>query len=310
MNIEFDPHASFEPDPALRLHAWGCRCSLHARRRFAGGLLGAGAALSLPGLVRADGVQVDDRSGLAKLVPADQIEEAAGEQYREMLKQAAQQRALAPESHPQVVRLRSIAKRIIPYSGSPNLKSTPRAAQWRWEVNLIGSKQINAFCMPGGKIAFFTGILDQLKLTDDEVAVVMGHEMAHALREHARERMGKTAATNGLIELGAALFGLGNGGRYLANLGGQLLTLRFSREDESEADKVGLDLSARAGYDPSAGVTLWRKMGAANRGSPPQWLSTHPAGESRIQQIEANLPVVQPLYARAEKPPVKFEPAK
>jgi len=239
---------------------------------------------------------------LAQLVPADQIEAAASQQYREMLKQASQQRALAPESHPQVQRLRAIAKRLIPYTDSPNLKSTPRAKQWRWEVNLFASKQINAFCMPGGKIAFFSGILEQLKLTDDEAAVVMGHEMAHALREHARERMGKTAATNGLIELGAALFGLGSGGRYLANLGGQLLTLRFSREDESEADKVGLDVAARAGYDPRAGISLWRKMGQASKGSPPQWLSTHPPGEARIQQIEATLPAVEPLYARAAKP--------
>jgi predicted Zn-dependent protease len=302
MNTEYDPNASFEPGPALGLHAWGCRCALHSRRRFAGGLLGTGAALSFPGLVLADGVQVDDRSGLAQLVPADQIEAAASQQYREMLKQASQQRALAPESHPQVQRLRAIAKRLIPYTDSPNLKSTPRAKQWRWEVNLFASKQINAFCMPGGKIAFFSGILEQLKLTDDEAAVVMGHEMAHALREHARERMGKTAATNGLIELGAALFGLGSGGRYLANLGGQLLTLRFSREDESEADKVGLDVAARAGYDPRAGISLWRKMGQASKGSPPQWLSTHPPGEARIQQIEATLPAVEPLYARAAKP--------
>ncbi|HUG22981.1 MAG TPA: M48 family metallopeptidase [Albitalea sp.] len=274
---------------------------MHSRRRFAGGLLGAGAALSFPGLVLADGVQVDDRSGLAKLVPADQIEAAAAQQYREMLKQASQQRALAPDSHPQVRRLRTIAKRLIPYTDSPNLKSTPRAKQWRWEVNLFASKQINAFCMPGGKIAFFSGILDQLNLTDDEAAMIMGHEMAHALREHARERMGKTAATSGLIELGAALFGLGSGGRYLANLGGQLLTLRFSREDESEADKVGLDVAARGGYDPRAGVSLWRKMGQASKGSPPQWLSTHPPGEARIQQIQATLPAVEPLYERAVK---------
>jgi predicted Zn-dependent protease len=138
--------------------------------------------------------------------------------------------------------------------------------------------------------------------------MVMGHEMAHALREHARERMGKTAATNGLIELGSALFGLGNGGRYLAGLGGQLLTLRFSREDESEADKVGLDVAARAGYNPRAGITLWQKMGQASRGAPPQWLSTHPAGTARIQQIEATLPAVEPLFARAPKPRERFEP--
>ena len=308
MNADFDPHADFRPDPALGLHRWGCRCALHARRRFGAAVLGAGAALALPGLARAEGVVVEDRSKLAGLVPADEIEAAAQQQYRQMLQQASSQRALAPESHPQVVRLRAIAREIIPHVMAPNLKSTPRASQWRWEVNLIGGKQVNAFCMPGGKIAFFYGILDQLKLNDDEVAMVMGHEMAHALREHARERMGKNAATSGLIELGSALFGLGSGGRYLAGLGGQLLTLRFSREDESEADKVGLDVAARAGFDPRAGVTLWQKMGQASKGSPPQWLSTHPPGAARIQQIESTLPAVQPLYARASKPRQRFEP--
>jgi predicted Zn-dependent protease len=283
---------------------------MHARRRFHLGVLAASAALTLPGLARADGISLPDRSTLAGLVPAEEIEQAAAQQYRQMLQQAAQQKALAPESHPQLVRLRSIAKRLIPYVDAPNLKATPRAARWNWEVNLIGSKQVNAFCMPGGKIAVFYGLLDQLKLNDDEVAEVMGHEIGHALREHARERLGKTAATNGLIELGAALFGLGSGGRYLAGLGGQLLTLRFGRADETEADKVGLDLSARAGYDPAAGVTLWQKMGqaTAGRGGPPEWLSTHPAGSTRMQEIQSHLPAVQPLYARASKPTQRFAP--
>jgi len=301
-------NTDFDPDPSLVPHRLGCTCALHTRRRFHATLLAGSAALVLPGLARADGVVVPDRSSLANLVPAEEIEAAAAQQYNQLLQQARQQHALAPEGHPQVVRLRAIAQRLIPHVMAPNLKSTPRAQNWRWEVNVIGSKQVNAFCMPGGKIAFFYGLLDQLKLNDDECAMVMGHEIAHALREHARERMGKTAATNGLIELGSALFGLGSGGRYLAGLGGQLLTLRFSREDESEADKVGLDLAARAGYDPRAGVTLWEKMGQASRGAPPQWLSTHPAGPARIQEIQSNLPAVEPLYARAPKPTQRFEP--
>ncbi len=279
-----------------------------ARRRFCSALAVAGLAAFAPSAAFADGVSVGDRSQLANLVPADEIEAAAAQQYRQLLQEAAKQNALAPANNEQVVRLRAIAKRLIPHVMAPNLKSTSRAANWHWEVNLIGSKEINAFCMPGGKIAFFYGILKQLQLSDDEVAIVMGHEMAHALREHARERMGKTAATNGLIQLGAALFGLGNGGRYLANIGGQLLTLRFSREDESEADKIGLDLAARAGYDPAAGVTLWQKMEKASQGAPPAWLSTHPAGTQRIDQIRSLLPAVEPLYRRAPKPEQRFGP--
>jgi len=163
--------------------------------------------------------------------------------------------------------------------------------------------------MPGGKIAFYSGILEKLKLSDDEVATIMGHEVAHALREHARERMAKTQATRLGASLISSLFGLGGVGDTLLNMGGQLLTLTFSREDESEADLVGMELAARAGYDPEAGVTLWQKMGAAAKGAPPQWLSTHPAGPTRIKDIQANLPKVEPLYARADKPKQRFEVA-
>lgn len=303
MNHDFSPDPGLFPAP--RWTAAGCACcgglALPGRRLFGGAVLAAGASAALPVLAR-EGVDVDGISTFAKLVPPEQIEEAAGQQYAQMLQQADKARALGPAGHPQVQRLRYIAQRLIPYTDEWN----PRARQWQWQVNLIGSQQLNAFCMPGGKIAFYFGILDKLKLTDDEVATIMGHEMAHALREHARERLGKTLATRGAIELGSALFGLGTGGRYLADMGGQLLTLRFSREDEAEADLVGMEIAARGGYDPGAGVTLWQKMGAANKGAPPQWLSTHPAGPARIREIQAALPKVQPLYARATKPDQRF----
>ena len=292
---------NFNPPRAMR-----CGCALHSRRLFTSGLLIAGAAAAMPAFAR-DGVVVDKQSQLAKLVPAEQVEAAAQQQYRQMLQQAAQQRALAPDNHPQVVRLRAIAQRLVPFTNAANLNSTSRAAQWNWEVNLIGSQQINAFCMPGGKIAFYSGILEKLKLTDDEVAQIMGHEIAHALREHARERMGKSAATNLAIGIGSALFGLGSGGQYVANMGAQLVSLKFGRDDESEADKIGLDLAARAGYDPQASVRLWQKMATANKGAPPQWLSTHPAGATRIKDLQGNIPDVEGLYARAVKPTQRFE---
>lgn len=244
--------------------------------------------------VSAEGVDVGKPSALRNLVPAQQIERQAEGEYGQLKRQAAQKQALAPEDHPQVKRLRAIANRLIPFAERWN----PRAREWRWEVNLIGSRQINAFCMPGGKIAFYSGILTTLQLTDDEVAVVMGHEVAHALREHARERMAKSELTH----LGASILGqVVGGGKYAGafDIGGQLLTLKFSRDDETESDIVGLDLAARAGFDPRAGVSLWRKMTAASKGAPPQWLSTHPAGNNRIQEIEKHLPEVMPLYERA-----------
>jgi predicted Zn-dependent protease len=283
-------------------HGLSCRCALHSRRLFSAGLL---VGATLPALAR-EGVDVGRQSSFTKLVSADQIEQAAAGQYQQMRQQASAKRALAPDSHPQLIRLRAIAQRIIPHTYEWN----PRAQQWKWEVSLIGSSELNAFCMPGGKIAFYYGILDKLQLNDDEVAMIMGHEAAHALREHARERMGKTMATRGAIELGSALFGLGNLGRTAADMGGQLLTLKFGREDESEADLIGIDLAARAGYDPHAGVTLWQKMAVASKGAPPQFISTHPSGPTRIKDIEDNLPKVAPLYARAEKPTQRFEPPK
>jgi len=289
------------------LASCGC-CALRSpQRRLFGGALLAGAAAGLGRAVPAwarEGVDVGPPSSLSKLISAEQVEQAAVQQYRQIQQGAAQKDALAPPDHPQLIRLRAIAQRLIPFTYEWN----ERARNWKWEVNLIGSKQVNAFCMPGGKIAFYDGILQQLQLTDDEVAMVMGHEMTHALREHAREQMGKSMATRGAIELGAALFGLGDIGRGVAGIGGQLLTLRFGRADESEADLVGLELAARAGYDPHAGVTLWQKMAEASKGAPPEFLSTHPSGPTRIRDIETNIPKVEGLYARAPKPDQRFGP--
>ncbi len=256
----------------------------------------AGAAAAAAAQAAAQ-VDVGQASSLRKLVPAETLENAAGEQYLQLLREANGQKALVPASDPQVQRLHGIARRLIPHTGAWN----ERAGQWKWQVNLIRSDQINAFCMPGGKIAFYTGILEQLKLSDDEAAMIMGHEMAHALREHARERLAKSTATSVGLRLGAALLGLGELGDAAANLGSQLLTLKFSRQDESEADLVGLELAARGGYLPRASVTLWQKMAAVQQGRGMEFLSTHPSGPTRIKELESNLPKVQRLYEAARK---------
>ena len=264
-----------------------------ARRAF---LLAAGSAAVAPALAQ---VEVGSASPLRKLVPAETLERSAAQQYQQMLEQARAKRALAPPEHPQLQRLHAIAKRLIPFTAPWK----ERAAQWRWEENLIGSQQINAFCMPGGKIAFYTGILDKLQLTDDEAAMIMGHEMAHALREHARERLAKTQATNLGVRLGAQLLGLGDLGNAAASLGAQLLTLKFSRSDETDADLVGLEPAARAGYLPDASVSLWQKMGKASGSQQAglAFLSTHPSGPDRIRELQQNVPKVQGLYQAARK---------
>ena len=242
-------------------------------------------------------VDVGQASSMRKLVPAESLESSARQQYVQVLGEARSKGALAPENHPQLQRLHEIAKRLIPYTAQWN----PEAKKWRWEVNLIGSKQINAWCMPGGKIAFYTGILDQLALNDDEVAMIMGHEMAHALREHARERLAKSKATGIGLSVASQLLGLGQLGDVAANVGTQLLSLKYSRDDETEADLVGLEIAARGGFKPEASVNLWRKMLAANSGGKgsPGFLSTHPSGNNRIHELEANLPKVAHLYEEA-----------
>ncbi len=291
-------------DPTLHLDTPGCRCALHARRSFTLLLATAGGAAFAQQAQEGVRGDVGRNSVFTRAVSAEQVEAQAQQEYAGMLRQAAAKKALAPATDPQVQRLRAIAQRIIPFAAPWN----ERAGKWKWEVNVLMSNELNAFCMPGGKIAFFFGILKKLQLSDDEVATVMGHEVAHALREHARERMGKGVATKLGIELGAAIFGWGNTGRTIAGGVGQLATLEFSREDETEADIVGMELAARAGYDPAAGVTLWQKMLAASKGAPPQFLSTHPAGKTRIRDIQDKLPKVQPLFARAPKPERRFSP--
>jgi len=262
-----------------------------ARRAF---MLAAGATAAGSALAQVD---VGSASGLRKLVPAETLETSARQQYAQVLAEARAKGALAPDGHPQLQRLQAIAQKLIPHTAQWN----PRSRDWKWQVNLIGSKQINAWCMPGGKIAFYTGILEQLRLSDDEAAMIMGHEMAHALREHARERLAKSQATSIGLSIASQLLGLGSLGDAAASLGTQLLTLKYSRDDETESDLVGLEIAARGGYKPEASVSLWQKMQAASGNGSPSFLSTHPSGANRIQELQANLPKVQHLYEQALK---------
>ncbi len=254
----------------------------------------AGPAVAQRGPDDTEGVKVTRKSIMRNLVGAEKIELQAGLQYDQMTRQAFQKRALAGDDHPQVQRLRRIARDLLPHTQ----KFNERAKDWKWEVNMLVSPQINAFCMPGGKIAFFSGIIEKLQLTDDEIAMIMGHEIGHALWEHARERAGKSMMVNAGRVMAGLVFGqLGD----LVGAGaGSLASLKFSRNDELEADLIGMELAARAGYNPEAGVSLWTKMGQASKGAPPQWMSTHPSGETRIDTIKKHLPEVMGLYDRAK----------
>jgi len=231
------------------------------------------------------------------LVSSTELEQVAAKQYHQLLGEAQQKRVLNTDPSA-TQRVRTIANRLIPQTQV----FRPDARNWQWEVNVVSSDQINAFCMPGGKIMVFTGLINRLHTTDAELAVVIGHEIAHALREHSREQVSQSAAAQTVIGIGSALFGLDSAADIAGAAYESLIATRFSRSHETEADRIGLELAARAGYDPRAGVSLWQKMlsATASSGRPPEFLSTHPSGENRIREIESLMSTVMPLYQQAQ----------
>lgn len=214
--------------------------------------------------------------------------------------QKAKEKNILVTSGPTYDRLKFIANRLIPQTEA----FRDDTKQWDWRLTLIDEPILNASCAPGGKITFYTGIIEELNLTDDEIAAIMGHEIAHALREHGRERVSQAAAQNILVNIAMAVAGPYGSAVSAANQVAQYaIVLPNSRENESEADAIGLELAARAGYNPMGAITVWQKMLKATKGnSSPEFLSTHPSGETRIEQLTALMPSVEPLYKAAPKP--------
>lgn len=233
------------------------------------------------------------------LLPAEQVNAMALQSYRGELSQAKQKGALNTDKA-NLERIRKIADRLIPQVAT----FRPDALNWAWEVNLESRNELNAYCAPGGKIMFFTGIINNLKLTDDEIAAIMGHEIAHALREHGRERISQAYAQQAGMAILAMVTDMSQKQATILQTATHLgLTLPHGRGQESEADVMGLELLARAGYDPKASVTLWQKMASANKNSPPAFLSTHPSSAQRINELNSKITVVMPLYEAAKRNP-------
>lgn len=235
-------------------------------------------------------VGVDRKQMMA--VSSEQIDQASDQAYEKLIAQERSKGALN-SNQAQVSRVRAIASRLIAQTGA----FRPEARSWQWEVNVITSPEVNAWCMPGGKIAVYTGLIEKLGATDDELAAVIGHEIAHALREHARERASEQAVAGAGISILAAVAGLGDVGQKgmeYAYMG--LLGLPNSRRHETEADRIGVELAARAGYDPRAAITLWQKMGQVAGGEPIKFLSTHPSREDRMADLTVYAQRVMPLY--------------
>lgn len=240
-------------------------------------------------------VGVDRQQRMSLLVSEDELRAGAAKAYAQELGKERDRGALNVDPA-MVSRVRAIAARLIPATAA----FRPEAPRWGWEVNVIRSDAVNAWCMPGGKIAVYTGLVTKLAVSDDELAAVMGHEIAHALREHARERASEQVTAALVIRGGAAVLGVGDLGIDMAQLAYKVtLGLPNSRVHESEADRIGVELAARAGFDPHAAVTLWQKMDKAGGGKGPEWLSTHPSASTRIRDLEVYAARVAPLYQQA-----------
>ena len=276
--------------------------SVKIKRRILGWACGACLVMTSCQTVqttRGGVVGVDRPQQMSVLTPsAAEVDAIAAQQYQQISQGAAQKGALNRDPT-QTERVRRIAQRLIP----PTTVFRDDAVRWQWQVNVLTSNEVNAWCMPGGKIAVYSGLIEQLQITDDELAAVMGHEIAHALREHARERMGREQAAAVGTAVGSTVLEYFTGIR-LGQLGDTFAQAMFvlpnSRANEQEADRIGVELAARAGYDPRAAVSLWQKM-AAGGGQPPQWLSTHPSHETRIRDLQDYAQRVLPLYEQAQK---------
>ncbi|MBC3373654.1 M48 family metallopeptidase [Pseudomonas sp. SWRI92] len=242
-------------------------------------------------------VGVERKQYMFSMLSTAEVNQMYAQSYQKSMGEAKAQGVLDKTSS-DAKRVQAISSRLI--AQAPVFR--PDSAQWNWEVNLIKSDELNASCGPGGKIIFYTGLIEKLKLNDDEIAAIIGHEIAHALREHGREAMSKAYGIEMAKQGAGAIFGLGQDSLALADtVANYGMTLPNSRGNENEADLIGLELAARAGYDPNAAITLWNKMAKASEGAPPEFMSTHPASSSRIASLQAAIPKVMPLYQQAKK---------
>lgn len=262
-------------------------------------LLGVAVLTGCSGMntTQSGAIGVNRTQYMSSMVPEAQLEQEANKQYSDIIAEA-KTKGLLDRDAAQLNRVKTISQRLIAQTSV----FRPDAAKWAWEVHVLTSDEVNAWCMPGGKIAVYTGLLNQIKPSDAELAAVLGHEIAHALREHARERVSQQMVAN----IGLSVLAIATGSQQATDLGGKLsqvmFTLPNSRTHESEADLMGVELAARAGYDPRAAVTLWQKMGAAEKGNaPPEFMSTHPSAATRIADLQKASQQVLPLYEQAKR---------
>lgn len=230
------------------------------------------------------------------LLPSPLLEQLTGNEYAQIVQAAADSNRLMPANQPRVKRLRAIVAKLAPYS----VKWNDRVKNWTWDVNAIRSRDIRLTCLPGGKVLVYGGLLDRIRLNDDEFGVLLAHGIAHALREHARSNFSATSQTSLRAATLPPLFGVGDPLPQALNLGERLQALHYDPTDETEADVIGGDIAARAGFDPRAAITLWDKLAVATRANKATgFIYTHPYSTARRQDLLNRLPDLMPLYAKA-----------
>ncbi|WP_063550676.1 M48 family metallopeptidase [Burkholderia territorii] len=230
------------------------------------------------------------------LIPSPLLEQLTASEYAQIVQAAADNDRLLPANQPRVKRLRAIVMKLAPYS----VKWNDRVKSWAWDVNAIRSRDIRVTCLPGGKVLVYGGLLDRVRLNDDEFGVLLAHGIAHALREHARSNVSTASQTSLRAATLPPLFGVGDPLPQALNLGARLQTLRYDPTDETEADVIGGDIAARAGFDPRAAITLWDKLAAATRANRTSgFIYMHPYSAARRQDLLNRLPDLMPLYAKA-----------
>lgn len=256
-----------------------------------------GAALALAVLAGCAANPVTGRSQLMLISGQEAV--ASSYQAYSAMTASLQQQSKINRDAAKVARIRAITGRLIPHA----LAWRSDAAHWKWEVNVIDSPEVNAFCMAGGKMAIYGGFFDHMNPSDDELAQVMAHEIAHALSDHTREKMSVAMASDLGVQLLATGARASAGQTQMAHaLALYVIQMPNSRTSENEADRIGIELAARAGYNPAAAISLWQKMSRQGN-APPEWLSTHPSHEARIAELSRLVPRVEPLYREARGKP-------
>lgn len=249
-----------------------------------------------PGASTSQQVRLGKAIAFRTLIPSPLLEQLTANEYTQIVEIAAQSNRLLPANQPRVKRVREIVAKLAPYS----VKLNERVKDWTWAVNAIRSRDIRVSCLPGGKILVYGGVLDRVRLNDDELGVLLAHGIAHALREHARGGFSDPSQTSLRAASLPPLFGVGDPLPQPLNLGNRLQTLRYDPTDETEADVIGGDIAARAGFDPRAALTLWDKLAVATRRNKDTgFIYTHPYGNARRQDLLNRLPDLMPLYAKA-----------